>query len=185
MLPEIQKIAAEQLHKTPVAMTPDATFAALGADDLDLVEITMAVEEKMGISIADDALAEAAGVAQNENLAKHLTLRTFAKVASAGPKQLALHVAPQPTVDDGILREAQVGTFGDLNRKANPKGYVLVFIPNLDALVAHAEVQQGRKLREEELTELKAKSVVIALPPAMAEEMKRKQSERTIKKVDK
>jgi acyl carrier protein len=185
MLPEIQKIAAEQLQKTPAEMNPDATFAALGADDLDIVEITMAVEDKMGISISDDALVKAAGTSQDENLAEHLTPRAFAKVATAGPKQPASRKAPQPTVDDGTLREAQVGTFRELSHKANPNGYVLVFLPSLDVLVAHDEQQQGRKLSEEELADLKEKSVVIALSPAMAEHMKRKQAERTAKKIDK
>jgi len=185
MLPEIQKIAAEQLQNTPAGMNPDATFAELGADDLDIVEITMAVEDKMGISIADDALAKAAGISQDENLAKHLTLRAFATVAAASPKQPASRKAPQPIVHDGTLREGQVGTFGELSRKKNPKGYVLVFLPSLDVLVAHDEQQRGRKLSEEELVELKEKSVVMALTPALAEDIKRTHAERTGKKIDK
>lgn len=36
------------MRKPPASMTPGATFASLGADDLDLAEITLTVEEKMG-----------------------------------------------------------------------------------------------------------------------------------------
>ena len=178
MLPEIQEIAARQLKKSPAEMNPKSTFAALGADDLDVVEITMAVEDKMGIAIQDDELAKAAGTSPDQNLAGKLTLEAFARVVASAPKESR----PQPRgptgPDDGTLRESQVGPYGELSKRPNPKGYVLVFIPSFDVLLSTMEQKKGSPLTALEKEELKANAAVIALPAAMAAEMERKQKER-------
>src|SRR5688500_11853635 len=58
---EIKTVIAEHLHKQAGSLDAKMTFAALGADDLDVVEITMAVEDKLRVTIDDDELAQAAG----------------------------------------------------------------------------------------------------------------------------
>lgn len=176
ILPEIQQIAAAQLKKSPTEMNPKSTFAALGADDLDVVEITMAVEDKMGIAIQDHALAKAAGVSPDQNLAAQLTLETFTRVAAAAPKESRPRRSTGP--DDGTLRESQVGPYGELSKRPNPNGYVLVFIPDFDVLLANMEQKLGRPMTAAERNELKARAAVIALPPAMAADMEQKQKER-------
>jgi len=47
-------ILIEHLGCNPEQVTPDAGLNSLGADSLDLVEITMAVEEEFGINIPDE-----------------------------------------------------------------------------------------------------------------------------------
>lgn len=48
-------IVCETLDVTPEQITDDAKFADdLGADSLDFVEITMAVEERLGVSVSDE-----------------------------------------------------------------------------------------------------------------------------------
>lgn len=47
-------ILIEHLGCNPEEVTPDAGLNSLGADSLDLVEITMAVEEEFGIDIPDE-----------------------------------------------------------------------------------------------------------------------------------
>ena len=182
MLPEIQDIAAKQLKTSTAAMNPKSTFAALGADDLDVVEITMAVEDKMGITIQYNELAKAAGTSPDQNLADKLTLDAFTRVAASAPKG----TRPQPQgptgPDDGTLRESQVGPYGELTKRPNPNGYVLVFVPNFDVLLASMEQKLGRSMADSEKAELKAKAAVIALPPAMAADMERKQKERSHQK---
>ncbi|MBI2441213.1 MAG: acyl carrier protein [Lentisphaerae bacterium] len=178
LLSDIQRIAAEQLNKAPAEMTLTSTFSALGADDLDVVEITMTVEDKMGITIQDSDLAKAAGTSPDQNLAEHLTLHEFAGVAASSPKgQRRRHNAPQES-DDGTLREAQVGPYAELSKRPNPKGYVLVFVPSFEVLAQSMEQKLGRTMADSERDALKAKAAVIALPPAMADDMKRKQAER-------
>ena len=178
VLNDIQKIVAAQLKQSQDEIRPNSTFASLGADDLDLVEITMAVEDQLGITIADDALIKAAGVSTADELVGHLTLTGFAAVAAAAPRQLKSRPADPGASDAGNLRDAQVGTFGALSKLPNPNNYVLVFVPSLDTLTAHQEQQLGRKMTEAELKALKEKGATIALPAKMAEEMKRKQNER-------
>lgn len=52
MLADIQLVVAEQLDLRANDVNPEQTFASVGADDLDLVEITMEVEDRFGIAIA-------------------------------------------------------------------------------------------------------------------------------------
>ena len=86
-LAAVQKVVAEQLKRPASEVLPDATLGSLGADDLDLVEIVMATEEVLNVSIDDDALTKAAGVAQAEKTVGSLTVRKFAALADTSPKQ--------------------------------------------------------------------------------------------------
>jgi acyl carrier protein len=182
MLPDIQQIAAKQLKKSPAEMNPKSTFSALGADDLDVVEITMAVEDKMGIAISDDELSRAAGTSPDQNLTGRLTLEAFARVAAAAPKGVRPQLRGPTGPDDGTLCESQVGTYAELAKRPNPRGYALIFIPGFDVLLASTEQKIGRPMTDSEKDELKAKAVVIALPPALADEMERKRNEGLIQK---
>jgi acyl carrier protein len=53
---EVKKVVVEQLDVSPDQVTPEASFVNdLGADSLDMVELTMAFEEKFSIEIPDEA----------------------------------------------------------------------------------------------------------------------------------
>jgi acyl carrier protein len=177
ILSQVQRITAAHLHKSPADMLPSKTFESLGADDLDIVEITMKVENELSVTIADSELTKAAGISQNENLSDKLTLQSFAHVVSTAPKRKKSSAHTQSETSDGNLREAEVGTFEQLNRKANPRGYVLVFVPRLEVILEREQQRLGRKLSEQDILLLKNKAAVIALPPAAAEEMRRKQAQ--------
>lgn len=177
MLPDIQSIIARQLDKPVSEIDPDQTFAAIGADDLDLVEITMEVEDTFGIAIRHDSLVDAANAAGANTLCNQLTVRTFAAVAEESPKQPAPKTDSE-LQDDGILRESQVGTFGDLSELPNPEGFVLVFIPSLEELTRLQEQRLGRKLDDKEVDTLRRDAAVIALPQEMADQLKRRNSQR-------
>ncbi len=176
MLVNIQSIIAEQLGLKAADVNPELTFAAVGADDLDLVEITMEVEERFDIAIRDDALVHAAGKQDAHTLCDHLTIRKFATVAEKAPKQ------PQQRqlsiVDDDILRESQVGAFGELSQLPNPHGLVLVFVPNFEDLAQIQEHRLGRELDDAETKALRQKAAVIALPQEMAAKLKQQKSGR-------
>jgi len=177
MFHEIQSIIAKQLGKSAAEIDPDRTFAATGADDLDLVEITMEVEEKFQILIKDESLMHAANITDANALCDKLTVRKFAAVAEQSPKQ----PPPQSSAevpDDGALKESQVGTFGVLSQRPNPKGLVLVFVPSLEQLMQVQEQRLGRRLDEREVEELRQKAPVIALPQEMADRVNREKSKR-------
>jgi acyl carrier protein len=176
----ILKIASEHLHKPVEVLILDGTFASFGADDLDLVELTMAVEERLGITIPDDELTKAAGIHADENLAAHLTLRAFETVVSAASKQSGLSRNTAVKPGDETLREAEVGVYGELSKAPNPNGYELVFVPSLESLVAQSEQKLGRQMSQSERDALKQRAAVMALPPAVVEEFKRKRAEREV-----
>lgn len=59
MLEEMKEIIAEQLNCDPDMITEESSFKDdLGADSLDLFELVMAFEEKYGIEIPSEELAE-------------------------------------------------------------------------------------------------------------------------------
>jgi acyl carrier protein len=51
----VKKIVAEHLGVEAKKVTEDASFADLGADSLDMVELVMAFEEEFGVEIPKDA----------------------------------------------------------------------------------------------------------------------------------
>mmetsp|Transcript_19600 Transcript_19600/g.29241 ORF Transcript_19600/g.29241 Transcript_19600/m.29241 type:complete len:151 (-) Transcript_19600:165-617(-) len=55
---KVQDIVAEQLSIEKDKVTETSTFADLGADSLDTVEIVMAIEEAFGVEVPEDAAAE-------------------------------------------------------------------------------------------------------------------------------
>ncbi len=51
----LRKVIAEELEVEPDSVTPDARFQEdLGADSLDLVELTMKLEDEFGIKVPDE-----------------------------------------------------------------------------------------------------------------------------------
>jgi acyl carrier protein len=176
MLVDIQTVISEQLGLKAADVRPELTFASVGADDLDLVEITMEIEERFGIMISDDALVSAAGTSDANALCDHLTIRTFATVAEQAPKQP--QQKPSSVAKDGTLHESQVGAFGELTKLPNPNGLVLVFIPGFDELTQIQEQRLGRTLDDAEIEALRQKAAVIALPQEMAQKLKQQKSER-------
>lgn len=69
MFEEIKKVIAETLNCDEEKITPEANlFDDLGADSLDAVELNMALEEKFGVTIEDEAMAQIKTVADIVNL---------------------------------------------------------------------------------------------------------------------
>ncbi len=176
-LQSVQKIISTQLSVPADTIRPDSTFAALGADDLDLVEIVMATEDDLGLSISDESLNLASQAPSAEKLAGSLTVRVFAAVVDSSPKSLPPKSSNEP--NDGGLYATQVGPFGELSKLPNPRGHKLVFVPSFEDILAHAEATEGRELTETEKVTLKTKSAVIAMSPEDADKLTRKRLERT------
>ncbi len=84
---EVRKIIATQVKKPIEQLKPGSTFAALGADELDFVEIIMAVEEKLDITIEDDELEKVAKASSSSNLIQHLTIQDFVAFVEKVPKK--------------------------------------------------------------------------------------------------
>jgi acyl carrier protein len=67
VLGRIRAITSERGGIGPEAVRPDRTFAELGLDDLDVIELMMEVEEEFHIEIDNDSLTRAAGVPTTDN----------------------------------------------------------------------------------------------------------------------
>lgn len=50
----LQKLIARITHKEVVVLDPQSTFKDLGVDSLEVVQIMVAVEDALGIDIADE-----------------------------------------------------------------------------------------------------------------------------------
>lgn len=177
-LSTVQAIIARQLGFRQEDIKPGSTFASLGADDLDVVEIVMATEEALDITIPDEALGPIKAPPGTPPLPARLTVGAFVTTVSQAPKARF----SSPKLDephDGTLRLAQVGSYQDLSKLPNPRGYELVFVPELSALEAAAAQKLGQKLTEPERVMLKNKAVVMAMPPADAVKFKEQRARPT------
>lgn len=177
MLVEIKTVIASHLNRPVDEIESDATFADLGADDLDLVEITMDVEDQLNLVIRDAALVAKTGSSSANDLCRRLTIQSFAEVASAAPTPVSPDALHPDAPESGILRESQVGAYRKLNALPNPDGLEIVFIPNFDDVRRFKEKETGRPLTDIEVDDLRSSSVAIALPPEIAAKMRQRNSE--------
>lgn len=55
---KLEAILTEQFGVPEDEIEPDASFEAMGLDSLDLVEVTLVIDEELGVRIPDDRLPE-------------------------------------------------------------------------------------------------------------------------------
>ena len=96
-------VLATQLGKNAGEIDPSRSLKDLGADELDLVEAVMELEEKLDITIADEALDKASGYSKVEDLVSGLTVEKFAAVVSEARR--AASAAPRPRSSPGPAGE--------------------------------------------------------------------------------
>ena len=159
-------IIAKHLGIPVERVRDDVTFASIGADDLDLVEITMAVEDAHGLSIIDDALVAAAGVTRAERLVHELTVGAFLGVASSAEK-----VPPPDAAGAAAGDKPPVGVYADLAKMDLGEEKVIVFIPSLASILVHHEGKKGSALTEADVLAIRDQSATVALPKGIAQEM--------------
>lgn len=69
MISKANKIIVEHLGVEESKVTPDADFIDdLGADSLDVIELTMAFEEEFGVEIPDDDMEKVQTVGDAHNM---------------------------------------------------------------------------------------------------------------------
>jgi acyl carrier protein len=73
-------ITAELLGVNPSKVTPSTSLGDLGADELDIVELVMELEEHFDIAIPDDAITDVTGRDQWQNGAHKLTMAKLAQI---------------------------------------------------------------------------------------------------------
>ncbi|MFP4635747.1 MAG: acyl carrier protein [Nitriliruptoraceae bacterium] len=58
LLTTFTEVLTEEFGIEADQVTPDATFEALGLDSLDVVELTLVLEEKTGVKLEDEELED-------------------------------------------------------------------------------------------------------------------------------
>jgi acyl carrier protein len=79
----VQEVFAELLKRTPQSIRPEMSMEQLPADDLDLVEAVMEIEDRLNISISDDAISRASEGAKPDQWLSRLTVGKLAEIVTA------------------------------------------------------------------------------------------------------
>ena len=69
---KLTEILTEQFGVPEDEISPDASFESMGLDSLDLVEVTLVIDEELGVKIPDDRLPEIETPAQAVNVISEL-----------------------------------------------------------------------------------------------------------------
>jgi acyl carrier protein len=73
------ELMVEQFGVSAAEVTPDVSLKALGADELDIIEVIMAVEDRFRVEITDELIARHVDGAGNED---QLTARKLAALVA-------------------------------------------------------------------------------------------------------
>lgn len=79
-LERVRKITSELMAISVDRLSADTTLADLGADELDLVELTMELEEEFSTAIPDEALEKFAGEGNWDKGMKKISIRKLAEL---------------------------------------------------------------------------------------------------------
>jgi acyl carrier protein len=157
----IIKITSEQLGVSAASIRADSTFASLGADDLDFVEIVMATEDAHNVSIPDEFLTKIAGISAAEEIVHHITIAGFAQALDSAEPQT------ESEPDENVV----TGLYADLITQPLPEGYAYLFIPSLAAILTAAEDKEGRPLTEKEVLSIRDKAPAMVAPYDVIQKM--------------
>jgi acyl carrier protein len=165
---QVCEITALLLRVDRSKVRAETSLGDLGADDLDLVELVMELEEHFNIDIPDDAIENAAGT---KSLGEGMKNITMAKLASVVDKRKMTPRSGKgkPPVNGGQSDNAAANGSGAANGTTPPEkpqaGKVKVFLNPLVMLLAGAEKQKGRPLNREEVLEVRDKAVFVMMSP--------------------
>ncbi|MER7165660.1 phosphopantetheine-binding protein [Micromonospora sp. NPDC000207] len=62
MFDRLRDVMVRKFQLDPTEVVPDATLKDLELDSLDVVELSLAVEKELGVSVSDDELLQASDI---------------------------------------------------------------------------------------------------------------------------
>jgi acyl carrier protein len=145
---KVNKIIAEHLKVNQKDIEIDKTLEENGCDDLDVVEIILAIENQFKIRI-------------EQNVEKTYTPKDLYNILVVSPTSKTEQVINK---EKYILYPNDVGEFVKLSEKNNPYNLTLVFVPELKIILEMKEEELGRKLNEFEVNQIRKTAIVVALP---------------------
>lgn len=79
----VRTIAAEQFGVDVTRITESTSLGELGADELDLVELVMELEEEFDVTIPDEAVGGSFGPPEWQQKMNQMTMEQLAKIVEA------------------------------------------------------------------------------------------------------
>ena len=86
VLAKVCEITSEQMGVNASRVTGETSLADLGADELDVVELVMELEDEFKITIPDEAITTISGSEKWEPAAKKLTMAKLAEIVRGAKK---------------------------------------------------------------------------------------------------
>jgi len=83
---QVCRITAELLGVNSADVEPSTSLGDLGADELDIVELVMELEEHFDVFITDEAIGEVTGDEQWQAGADKLTMSKLAEIVDEGKR---------------------------------------------------------------------------------------------------
>lgn len=166
-LDQVCAITADLVAFDPSRLNAETSLADLGADDLDLAELVVQLEDHFDIEISDDAVTNTLVVNGSRPDLKNVTM---AKLASVIDDQKRSGGRRSPRSTEG-LHQPEVRTEPAVHgTNDNPEvPQVKVYLNPLALLLAGAERQKGRPLTREEVLEVRNNAKFIMMSPEQAE----------------
>ena len=190
-LSEAKKVAAQSvLNQTAMILEISESQVILDlpfskqvspADDLDFVEIIMAIESDLGISIDDSTLKNISGATDERDIINLLSIRKLQDFVGTLPLPKSPE-QPTPLPVKGPsdpLELGDSGAYGELVTRPNPSGYVVVTVPDINEFIPIIEQQWGRQLTSDELKEAHAIAPSLVMSRDDAEELKKLRASRS------
>ncbi len=142
------------------------------ADALAFVEIIMAVEEDLGVSINDSALEQFSGVKDPDDLVSHLTVQRLQEfVGSLTLPSNPERAVPSPAkTPNDPLESGDTGPYLQLAARPNPSGYVIIAVPDVDEIISAIKRERGEALTAKEIEEARSAAPSLVMSKDDAEQ---------------
>lgn len=127
-------------------------------DALDFVEIIMAVEDELRVSIDDSALEQLSGAQDPDHVASHLSVRQLQEFVGTLtlPRHPQIPTATPPKAPTDPLEPGDTGAYGQLAVRPNPNGHVIVTVPDVSEILPVLARERGKPLTPAEIEEIRS-----------------------------
>jgi len=154
----------------------DSSFSdqSPSADALDFVEIIMALEDELGVSIDDSALEQLSGAHNPDDVASHLSVRKLQEYVGTLtlPRYPEIATATPPKAPTDPLEPGDTGAYGQLATRPNPNGHVIVSVPDVAEILPALARDRGKPLTPEEIEEVRLAAPSLVMNRDDAEQLK-------------
>ena len=153
------------IPESGISIDSPFSFQEPPADALDFVEIIMAVEDELGVSIDNSALEKISGADDPDQVASHLSVRNLQEFVGslALPRHPERNAPPSDKTPNDPLEPGDTGAYEQLVARPNPNGHVIVTVPDADELIQALARDRGRPLTQDEADEVRSAATSLVM----------------------